>query len=168
MIDIFFGGKKITISSALPTQEVYTEDRLGQSLSPVFNRWSSEAPGVYFCMSKTNQLLVIVTDLEEEDHWSITLMDAIKLDNLNLGTDPRVIPARIGNRSFSSKRNPEWDILLLLCIFDMLNKEDEIIEGKYWLWETLEVSIEVEPESSLVYVSDIYGPKVRFEEDARI
>ena len=159
--------------------ERYSSEGFARALTPVLDRWGTLAPVLKFLVSEEVKLFIFLVDLEDSTTVSITLLDAIDVSRVDLTMDPRKIPARIGDRSYSPIEGSRWDTVLLLCIFEMLSRYETITDGKYTLWGAIDVSVEVVQQvfrnrdgtlgsDDMVLVVDLVAPPVSYESDVQV
>jgi hypothetical protein len=157
-------GEKEVLWSSRVSPDLYSVERMHIALQHSYPMWLSQVPAVHFLVSQAYHFIPILVDNETPEKVSLTILDAVDLSSLNLQMDPRVVPARVRSWSYAAVPDPHWDTIFLLCVIDMLCRE-ELETGSYVLWNTFQVSIEVDQPSHLVVITKIVGPPMVFDED---
>lgn len=179
-----FGDDEIDLLDGTPSDVTVDMERITFAIATQLPTWIvRDVPAIWYAVSIEWKVCVFVLDIVDTykipeqsrsdpeqmvtkigRKLTATLVDYIALSDVDTETDPRMIPARIGNKSFGAAQNPVWDLITLLCAFDLINRTYKKGKTTYRLWEALDVEVMDYPEHALVVVSDIIAPPIYKEE----
>ena len=153
---------QVALQGAENTKEI--QERVTSAILPYLQVWLQEVPSIVFATTTRGTLFVFSLDAETDSTVSIRLVDSAELADLQLETDPRSIPIRVGNLHLGAANFPEWDPILLIFGFDAILQNPDEIKETYVVWDSVLFHVMHYRDKNLAVISGIVTPPISYVE----